>query len=509
MKKNKVSTGYLLCLIIIVSIYLIISFLIIGIQYKKYVYTNWSKYKCNPLIMPFASFINPSVSTVTNFNSCISEMQTFYMDIILSPLYSILSVLQGIMSNMLQIINSIRGQISLIRDRIKIYIQSFIQKFENIELNLRVFIIKLKTIVEKMEGILAVAQYTFIILSYALEWIFKIPGLIALSIIIMLVALAILICFFFPYICAVLALLAASVGIAYCFDKNTYILMENNSYKKIKDIKIGDFIADGGEVTGIIKGFHNNDMYNYKNIKVTGEHLVFDNGLWKKVKDCSCSYKISIKSKYVYCLLTENNIIKTKYNIYFTDFNEINDTNLNSKINNDIINYRNKNQPQNITKLKNKYKKRIVKNKNRELESMECGFLGKTKIKLMNGKEKYIKNIKIGDILENNIVVNACIKIKKEDVKLFKYKNIVVSASTPVYENNKWIRIYESKYKKSFEFKDKDKDKNKNKNKYIYHLGTNKSEIKINNILFGDYLEYANEYLDNKIDTEIINFLNI
>jgi hypothetical protein len=476
MIEKKSLFGPLLILIILFSIYFIISFLIIGVQYKKYIYDNWSKYKCNPLIMPFASLINPSVSTLTNFNSCISEMQVFYMDIITSPLYAILSTLQGIMTNMLEIINSIRGQIGLIRNRIRIYIQSFIQKFENIELNLRVFIIKLKSVVEKMEGILVVAQYTFIILSYALEWIFKIPGLIALSIIIILVATAILICFFFPYICALIGLLAASVGIAYCFDKNTYILMANNSYKKIKDIKLGDFIKDGDEVIGILKGFHNNDMYNYKNIKVTGEHLVFDDGVWKKVKNCSCSYKIKLKSKFVYCLLTENNIIKTKHNIRFTDFNEINDTDLNSKINNDIINYRNKNKKEskdkNKKESKNKNKKRNIKNENKELETMECGFEGKTKIKLMNGCEKYIKNIKIGDILENNIIVKARIKMKMDDIKLFNYKNIIVSGSTPVYENNKWIRVYESKYKSEY--------KVKNKNKYIYHLGTDKLKI-INN----------------------------
>ena len=53
-----------------------------------------------------------------------------------------------------------------------------------------------------------------------------------------------------------------------CFHKNTKIIMENMSIKKIEDIKIGDYLFMGGKVLGIVKTDFKGLKIPYGNIKI-------------------------------------------------------------------------------------------------------------------------------------------------------------------------------------------------------------------------------------------------
>lgn len=321
----------------------------------------------------------------------------------------------------------------------------------------------------------------------ALEWIFNVPGIIALVTIIILVILAIMICLFFPIVCAILAVLAAGVGIAYCFDKDTLIKLENGQYQKISQLKVGDRVFSGGKITSFIKSKHNQDVYNYKDIIVSGEHLVYDHLQWKKVKDCSDSQKITYSQECLYCLSTENNQIVAGNNIVFRDFEETNSLSLNCIFNNMIIKYLNQS-----TCLETF--PRYIQS---ELEIMPCGFSGNTLIETSSGK-KYITDLQVEELLSNNSTIVSKIKTCSQNINMFNYHGLIVSGSNPVFENGHWIRVYESQEAKLVEFKEK----------YIYHLGTDNQEILINNFHFRDYLEIPNGRLSDKIDSCIINHLN-
>ena len=477
----------IIIIMIILFLYFIIAIAAVMPKYKQKIYDNWSEYKCNPLIIPMASFYNPSVSTGENFNTCLTQMQLIFFKILLGPLYSLLGMIQNVMKTMLESFDSLRNFISLIRSRVQQILMTIIQKIETLELGLRQFLIRLKSSIGKMEGVMITTEYTFIVISMALEWIFNVPGIIALVTIILLIILAVMICFFFPFVCAVLAVLAAGVGIAYCFDEDTLIKLENGQSRKISELKINDQLYLGGKVTGIIKARHNHDVYNYHGILVSGEHLVLENKKWTKVKNCSTSQKVSYSKEYLYCLTTENNQIVTHNNIIFRDFDETNSPHLNCIINNLIIN--NLNNQSSI--------KTVPRHLQVDLEIMPCGFSGNTLIETPYGK-KYINELVIGDTLSNSSTIVSIIKMSSQNIQMFNYQGLTVSGSNPIFENGTWIRVYESKQAKLIEFKEK----------YLYHLGTDSQEVLINNCKFRDFLEIPQGRLSENIDSCIINYLN-
>ena len=110
-------------------------------------------------------------------------------------------------------------------------------------------------------------------------------------------------------------------GVVGCFLPDTLITMANNSKKKIIDIDIRDNIKIGGFVFATGK-FLVNDIYDYKGIKVSGSHLVQENGNWLKVKDSKISKLISTDDTIVYTLGSENRRILINDTL-FTDYFDI------------------------------------------------------------------------------------------------------------------------------------------------------------------------------------------
>ena len=110
-------------------------------------------------------------------------------------------------------------------------------------------------------------------------------------------------------------------GVLGCFLPDTLITMSDDSKKKIIDIDIRDNIKIGGFVFATGK-FLVNDIYDYKGIKVSGSHLVQENGNWLKVKDSKISKLISTDDTIVYTLGSENRRILINDTL-FTDYFDI------------------------------------------------------------------------------------------------------------------------------------------------------------------------------------------
>jgi len=110
-----------------------------------------------------------------------------------------------------------------------------------------------------------------------------------------------------------------------CFAHDTLFRMVDGSTKKISDIEIGDIMFEGGHVYAVIQGDGTlNDWYNYNGIHVTGDHPVFDEGTWKRVKDVR-NKKLKRIQGYdkTYTLLNTNHLMISHNNTWFTDYDEI------------------------------------------------------------------------------------------------------------------------------------------------------------------------------------------
>lgn len=104
----------------------------------------------------------------------------------------------------------------------------------------------------------------------------------------------------------------------FCFVPGTMVDMEDGNTKPIQDIKLGDHTM-GGLVDSVRMAFGDN-LYDYKGVKVTGKHAVFEDGWWKRIE--TSRYGIPLNdSSIVYSLVTSDHLIYIK-GIAFADEHE-------------------------------------------------------------------------------------------------------------------------------------------------------------------------------------------
>ena len=113
----------------------------------------------------------------------------------------------------------------------------------------------------------------------------------------------------------------AGGGSSGCFLKGTLVTMLNGSKKEIQEIDLGDEVAKGGKVFATGK-FLVNNLYDYKGIKVSGSHMVFEEGNWTRVEDSKYGKALGDKEHTVYVFGCENRRILIE-DVLFTDYFEV------------------------------------------------------------------------------------------------------------------------------------------------------------------------------------------
>jgi len=108
-----------------------------------------------------------------------------------------------------------------------------------------------------------------------------------------------------------------------CFLKGTLVTMLDGSKKEIEKIDLGDEVAKGGKVFATGK-FLVNNLYDYKGIKVSGSHMVFEEGNWTRVEDSKYGKALGDEEHTVYVFGCENRRILIE-DILFTDYFEVKD----------------------------------------------------------------------------------------------------------------------------------------------------------------------------------------
>jgi hypothetical protein len=106
--------------------------------------------------------------------------------------------------------------------------------------------------------------------------------------------------------------IGGTIGSLFCFVKGTPILMNDGTLKMVEDIVLGDIILEGGAVMGIGEAYCNN-IVEYKGIAMSGEHAIFENGVWMRAEESELSTIVEINGEYgiVYPLATQNHLVIT------------------------------------------------------------------------------------------------------------------------------------------------------------------------------------------------------
>ena len=124
-----------------------------------------------------------------------------------------------------------------------------------------------------------------------------------------------------------------------------------------------------------------------------------------------------------------------------------------------------------------------------------------TLISLQNNSKIYIKDINVGDKLENGSYITAKIKVTSSQLKMYKLNSIFVSGSHLVTYKNKWIRVEEHPNAEEIPY-----------NKpFLYCLNTSNKLIELSGFTFSDWDEIIDDKLTllNKQNKNVKNVENI
>lgn len=103
---------------------------------------------------------------------------------------------------------------------------------------------------------------------------------------------------------------------AQCHAKGTKVLMSDNTYKNVEDIKIGDEVMYGGKVLGRGEVYAREDMYTLNGEFFSASHLLFNEsqGIYMRADESNQCEKVETEQDFiVYPMITENKC-------YFTSF---------------------------------------------------------------------------------------------------------------------------------------------------------------------------------------------
>jgi hypothetical protein len=106
-----------------------------------------------------------------------------------------------------------------------------------------------------------------------------------------------------------------------CFIAGTMISMADGSLKPVEQVDIGDTVSVGGKVFATGK-FLIDNLYDYNGIKVSGTHMVKEDGAWTRVEDSRIGVPMGDDEAIVYVFGNENRRIVIN-GTEFTDYFEL------------------------------------------------------------------------------------------------------------------------------------------------------------------------------------------
>ena len=511
---DQYGSSVIMLIIITFVLFTVISYCLIMVNTQP-ILDDWPNQRCKPQILPIAGFItHPEGVTATeytaqNFTYCTQNILTNITGDALKPLTYVTASLQNVLVDIQNSLNAVRAMFDKTRDFFASVSQEIMGRIMNIMTPLQQILISFKDLIAKIQGSMTAGLFTALGAYYTLK---SMLGAVAQFIVTILVGMVIYIAFLWimPFtwgfaavntgIFAAIAIPMAIIltflndklhitglkGIPHlkCFDKNTYIAMNENNSKKIKDIEVGDILANNNMVTSkIMVETKGSVMYELDDIFVSDSHIVKYGDKWIPVSKHPNAKKCTFyQEPYLYCLNTTNKTIVINGHI-FSDWDEIND--------NDIIN---------IQKNTN----HMFNEKNDIHKCLDGGFVGHTEIKLNDGVVKQIKDIRVGDILENNTSVYGIVEIDGRSLNgqyIFNLGNKIVEGGPNLTICDKNINVtstlnlvenYDSYLDNQINSK---KPTSKIENK-LYHLLTNKKTFYIHNIRFYDYNASIDLFLD-------------
>ena len=523
--------GLSLILFIIITILLIIFVAsCIALKNAQAIKDDWANQRCKPYVIPIAGFVNKPNNmsfndfTVQNFTYCSQNILKGLAGDSLQPLTYITSSITSLVDSMKGSINDMRAMTNKSRVFFSSITEEIMGRLLNVVAPLQEIIIKFKDFSLKVQGTMTAGLFSTLGVYLTIK---SALGAIVQFIVSILITMAAMIFIFwlFPFtwgtaIAGTASFVAISIPLAVllifmtrvmginsglsipglkkpslkCFDKNTRIVMNDGTSKSISEIVVGEKTRGNNLITAkIVVETKGSVMYNLGGVVVSDSHIVKYNNKWVRVDEHPAAIKLDdYLEPYLYCINTENKVIEIN-GVVFTDWDEVYDDELEK-----IKNVKIKNVLFEMNKTLNYSMDDIVVNNSDIHRYLDGGFEKHTEIILKNGVVKQIKNVSIGDILENgervygyveidgsNLIEQAVYNLAKNRVLISGGSNLNICDKTMGFTSTLEL----SKKYKNFKKEDQRNDK-------LYHLLTDSQSFHIHGIKFYDYNSCIDLFLE-------------
>lgn len=294
----------------IIRLILISAFLILIVFAASYwfqsteITANWEKYRCDPSIMPFASFFGHNTSE--NFNYCMTHMFKGHASVYLGPIFDILGTIISTFSIVISSLSSIRLMMANIVNSATSILTDMQSKLYAVMMQLRTSFFRMQTLMQRLYA-------TFYAIIYM--------GTSGIN--------------------AATTFGNTTVGgflDTFCFHPSTIVHLQNPSSasetKTIADVRIGDILDGPNGTTHHVSStlkfdsvHQKNSMYLLNGIIVSGNHYVIYNKKWIPTSEHPDAKHIEWDSTIsLICLNTSTGQIPIKNNKneweIFTDYDE-------------------------------------------------------------------------------------------------------------------------------------------------------------------------------------------
>jgi len=259
----------------------------------KTIEDNWPTYRCNPVVMPFASVFGQNV--MDNFTFCIQSMQTNYMGYLMQPLNYNIDVISGLGAGLTTAVDDVRAFFNNIRDMTTGIVTDIFGVFLNILIEFQRLTIAIKDMFAKFIGVLATLMYTLSgsVMTMNSMWAGP-PGQLVKEL---------------------------------CFHPSTKVQLKDGSVFAMKDIPLNSVLKNGSKVCAVMFISNVDEEGGYverifkldhgeegETILVSGSHLVLDpkTQTFVKVKDLKGEHSpaaTNLECETLSCLITSNHTI--------------------------------------------------------------------------------------------------------------------------------------------------------------------------------------------------------
>lgn len=369
--------------------------LLFSVGSLKEIAENFPKYRCNPLLMPFASSFG--YDSKENFNFCLTSIFNIKAAEIFGPIYTLLSGFTDIVKLIVDVALGIRKLFSNFLLGMNNFVRNVRDRIQGLMFNIRMSFLKINNLMGRVYGTM-----------YAVIWM----GMSAMTAGFN-VADNDLVKFLFEF----------------CFDPNTPIQLEGGTYTSLKEIRIGDRLAplDNGTVPVVTSVFRfrgdHTPMVNIHDILVSGSHYVKGYSGWIPAASHPDAFAVPSIPQLV-CLNVTGHVFKIgQTNLLVSDYDEHGTDEVVRATQQTAIHALNS------------------KSSSPTLEDYSLGVDPRLRIRMKDGSWKPIVTIQLGDKIWNagtvlGIVCEVCDTVVKKD-------GVIFSAAQTLYHDSTglWSRV--------------------------------------------------------------------